>query len=245
MANPARKQISRKTQAAVMIKSRNRCALCFYWYNDPSVKAGQLAHIDRRPANSAEENLAFLCLEHHDQYDSKPSQTKRVMPEVLMAAKHELQLAVADGCHFSSHAAAIIAGRETDRMRLEALIVSMRQPMHLLRGMSFASQSFSYLQLDGLDTLVSASVGAEHEFINPDLEVYRQELIQACESLFHELLTRTRRLSYNDWHAVPQDWRTEQPKRFEEAASVLDAAAVKVGDAYDKLVRHGRARLSP
>jgi len=37
--------------------------------------------LDRDPSNSDPENLAFLCLEHHDQYDSRPSQSKGFTPE--------------------------------------------------------------------------------------------------------------------------------------------------------------------
>jgi hypothetical protein len=40
------------------------------------VKAGQIAHLDHDNKNSELDNLAFLCLEHHDQYDSKTSQSK-------------------------------------------------------------------------------------------------------------------------------------------------------------------------
>jgi hypothetical protein len=40
------------------------------------MKLGQLAHLDQDPANSKEDNLAFLCLEHHAVYDSRPSQYK-------------------------------------------------------------------------------------------------------------------------------------------------------------------------
>jgi len=40
------------------------------------VKKGQIAHLDRDPQNNRLDNLAFLCLEHHDQYDTRTSQSK-------------------------------------------------------------------------------------------------------------------------------------------------------------------------
>lgn len=40
------------------------------------MKTGQIAHVDQDSANSTEENLVWLCFEHHDQYDSKTSQGK-------------------------------------------------------------------------------------------------------------------------------------------------------------------------
>ncbi len=40
------------------------------------MKKGQLAHLDQDNGNAAEDNLAFLCLEHHDEYDSTPNLSK-------------------------------------------------------------------------------------------------------------------------------------------------------------------------
>lgn len=40
------------------------------------MKQGQIAHIDHNPANRKYQNLVFLCLPHHDQYDSTTSQSK-------------------------------------------------------------------------------------------------------------------------------------------------------------------------
>lgn len=39
-------------------------------------KKGQIAHLDRNPANNELDNLAWLCFDHHDQYDSRTSQSK-------------------------------------------------------------------------------------------------------------------------------------------------------------------------
>lgn len=44
--------------------------------HDYAEKKGQVAHLDHDPSNSAYENLAWMCLPHHDECDSKSSQTK-------------------------------------------------------------------------------------------------------------------------------------------------------------------------
>lgn len=49
----------------VLVKSVRRRALCFYLVGDLTEKHGQLAHVDQDSSNSAESNLAFLCIEHH------------------------------------------------------------------------------------------------------------------------------------------------------------------------------------
>ena len=45
--------------------------MCFGLRGDVDVKDGQLAHLDRDPANSTEENLAFLCQPCHTMYDQQ------------------------------------------------------------------------------------------------------------------------------------------------------------------------------
>jgi hypothetical protein len=45
-------------------------------YRETTIKPGQLAHLDHNNQNDSEDNLAFLRLTHHDEYDSKTSQRK-------------------------------------------------------------------------------------------------------------------------------------------------------------------------
>lgn len=71
-----RKGISDKTEAQVLTASRRRCCLCYYLDQLTTVRRGQIAHLDRDSSNPAFDNLVFLCLEHHDWYDSRTSQSK-------------------------------------------------------------------------------------------------------------------------------------------------------------------------
>jgi len=57
--------------------------MCFGLRRDTSLKIGQIAHLDRNSSNNDPENLAFLCLEHHSEYDSRSYQAKGyTIPEV-------------------------------------------------------------------------------------------------------------------------------------------------------------------
>jgi hypothetical protein len=51
--------------------------LCFGLKADIEQKDGQIAHLDRNRSNTRLDNLAWLCLPHHDDYDSIRRQTKR------------------------------------------------------------------------------------------------------------------------------------------------------------------------
>src|ERR1700730_7138429 len=91
-----RRRVSDSTQAEVLVKSRRRCCVCFGLSRDDKVKHGQIAHLDQDRTNSSEDNLAFLCLEHHDQFDSKTSQSKNLTRVELERYRAELY------SHFSS-----------------------------------------------------------------------------------------------------------------------------------------------
>lgn len=71
-----RKHITQAVQADVVIKSKRRCALCAGLNDDLSEKPGQIAHLNGDNSDGRFENLVWLCLEHHDKFDSKTSQTK-------------------------------------------------------------------------------------------------------------------------------------------------------------------------
>ncbi len=85
-----RKAISESVERSILTKSRRRCCLCFWLDGADEVKRGQLAHLDRNHENSVEDNLAFLCLEHHDQYDGKSSVSKSLKVEEVRHWRDEL-----------------------------------------------------------------------------------------------------------------------------------------------------------
>lgn len=95
----SRKKTPRITEIAVLDKSRRRCALCFYLKNDLSEKHGQLAHLDGNPANFKEDNLAFLCMEHHTLFDSKTSQHKNYTVDEVKTARDRLYQAIVEDRH--------------------------------------------------------------------------------------------------------------------------------------------------
>jgi hypothetical protein len=81
--------------------SRRRCCLCAYLDGDWRQKKGQIAHIDRNPSNSKRDNLAYLCLDHHDQHDSTPSVSKGTEPAEVRKYRdrlhHEVEDVIAKG----------------------------------------------------------------------------------------------------------------------------------------------------
>lgn len=86
----ARKRVPTAVETAVLVRSRRRCALCWGLEHDLRYKTIQIAHIDRDPSNNSESNLVALCQEHHDGYDTKPQQTKRLTPNEVRIYRDEL-----------------------------------------------------------------------------------------------------------------------------------------------------------
>jgi hypothetical protein len=90
-----RKPVPEDTQASVLLKARRRCCICFGLNRDTSIKQGQISHLDGNAANNVEDNLAFLCFDHHDQYDSATRQSKNFTREEVKRFRSELHEAIA------------------------------------------------------------------------------------------------------------------------------------------------------
>jgi len=86
----ARKNLSEEKLRMILVQSRRRCCMCYGLNRDTSIKQGQIAHIDRNSQNDEIDNLAFLCLEHHDQYDSRTSQSKGFLEQEIRQYRDEL-----------------------------------------------------------------------------------------------------------------------------------------------------------
>jgi hypothetical protein len=89
-----RKAVRQETQVEVLAACRRRCAICFGLNRDTGIKPGQIAHLDRDAANPSFDNLVFLCLEHHDQFDSRTSQSKGLTSEEVRRFRQELATAI-------------------------------------------------------------------------------------------------------------------------------------------------------
>lgn len=89
-----RRRISANVQKAILVNSRRRCVICYGLHRDISIKHGQIAHLDQDPSNNNENNLAFMCMIHHDEYDSTTRQRKNFTLEEVKHYRDELYTAV-------------------------------------------------------------------------------------------------------------------------------------------------------
>lgn len=92
-----RKPPSEAVETEILFASRQRCALCFGLFGDLTTKRGQIAHVDRDSSKSEVEDLCYLCLPHHDEYDSKTSQSKRFTSAELRRQRDGLYTHIKSG----------------------------------------------------------------------------------------------------------------------------------------------------
>lgn len=89
-----RRRIAKEIEEKVLLLCRRRCCICYGLTPDRSIKKGQIAHLDHNPGNNALDNLVYLCLQHHDEYDSRTSQTKNFTMNEVRAFRKELHEAI-------------------------------------------------------------------------------------------------------------------------------------------------------
>jgi hypothetical protein len=83
-----RKGVPEEVQIEILTACRRRCAVGFN--RDTNIKQGQIAHWDHNAANPSPDNLVFLCLDHHDEFDCRTSQSKGLTSDELRHFREEL-----------------------------------------------------------------------------------------------------------------------------------------------------------
>lgn len=87
-----RKHTPSRVEAEVLYESKRRCCWCFHLDGSLTPKKGQVAHLDHNASNVAKDNLAFFCWDHHDEYDSRTSQSKGITINEVKKARTALHV---------------------------------------------------------------------------------------------------------------------------------------------------------
>jgi hypothetical protein len=85
-----RTRVPESIQAEVVTSCRRRCCICYGLNGDLELKRGQIAHLDKDRNNNKIDNLAFLCMDHHDEHDSRTSQSKSFLIQEIKGYREEL-----------------------------------------------------------------------------------------------------------------------------------------------------------
>jgi hypothetical protein len=238
-----RKPIPNQTQHRVLDRSRRRCALCAHFDHDYGQKEGQTAHIDRDPSNVDADNLVYLCLPHHDDYDTKRRQTKNLTEREVKTARDRLYDFIQQGGDLA-RGPQRSTGIEADRRTLvEIQALMAKVPDYFLSHPNFGGCSFSMHQIEAFRAAVENRNKPEYELIDPELEELRWQFITEAQVLLGAMDKRLVRAAQNAWRCPPIEWRESAPDRFERVAKSLDGQAAKTGLAYHNLIRAARRKL--
>jgi hypothetical protein len=83
-------KIPKRVETELLLLSARRCCFCFGLNQDIDEKKGQIAHLDHNNSNNKIDNLAWLCLPHHDTYDGTTSQSKNYQISELIKYRKAL-----------------------------------------------------------------------------------------------------------------------------------------------------------
>jgi len=111
---------------------------------------------------------------------------------------------------------------------------------------NFAGFSFDWRRLDQLRKFDHEWNDAEHEFLNPEMEAKRKELITLVNGYLNFLATNTWLLKDqpgSNFASVPEEWEDEQPERFHRVVDSLHGQAGTIVAIHRELVRLGRQHL--
>ncbi len=245
--------INRVVEASVLTKSARRCALCFGLDGDLTRKKGQIAHIDKDPSNAREENLVYLCVEHHDEYDSTTRQSKGITADELRTYKQALTDAILRGDHrrqtgaisiSETRSAAVRAHDEKLFSKADTIV-----PEWILNDFLDVLQSedaFLRSRVDTLDKFRSMFTEASNQFMQPDVSAKVGKFIATLDTLLSFLARHF--FIYPEKQPLSEDYMLcmhpdlnidrggpgtpESISRYSALQSELDDGANAVRDAY-------------
>ena len=243
-------------EMAILEKSARRCCFCFALNLDHAEKRGQLAHLDHDRSNSAESNLAWLCLDHHSSYDSQSSQHKGYTIHEAKSFKKDLEEFIR--VKRSQRGAAyheLLAGdseqaKVVDRRTLEDLQTQL--PGHFFRCLrrELFTDEFELHGEKSLFRFVNELDGPEHEFLDPALEDLHENLRSEAFLFLASIAVHTDFVEApgGDYGADLQIMRlkiakTDCPTTRDEMRADLRGHVVAMCDAYEQLIKKARRKL--
>lgn len=126
--------------------------------------------------------------------------------------------------------------------RIRNELLPQEGTIYWLRHNNFAGFSFDVEKLEPLDDIEYENKKSDFEFLNPELEKIRLELLQEI-STFTTLMAENTYPNQNGRQSVPADLETEDHVMFWEIVNEIHANKHRLCDKYDELIRMGRKIL--
>lgn len=114
--------------------------------------------------------------------------------------------------------------------------------IYFLRHNNFAGFSFDTDSIEDLYNFEHECKKSDFEFLNPDLEKIKIELLKAVDHFTGQIAVQTFPTN-NGRQTVPPEWELEQSERFWEVVNDLHKTKFQICDRYDELIKFGRRVL--
>lgn len=114
--------------------------------------------------------------------------------------------------------------------------------IYFLRHNNFAGFSFDTDSIEDLYNFEHECKKSDFEFLNPDLEKIKIELLKAVDHFTGQIAVQTFSTN-NGRQTVPPEWELEQSERFWEVVNDLHKTKFQICDRYDELIKFGRRVL--
>jgi hypothetical protein len=157
-------------------------------------------------------------------------------------ARNDLHRSIELGRHLSATSIAPTY-IENDRNIMAAIERNlMGRPIHFYRTNDF-SHSFRWNDMEPVIAIAELKDGAEHEFLDPELELQRKTLVEAADAFARAVSLNTFPSDYNlNFNRISNEW-TEDER--DEAIERMNTAGTVFCAEYDALIRMARRKLGP
>jgi hypothetical protein len=230
-----------KTKA--LVACRRFCCLCEQ-YSGIKMHCHHIVPVAKGGPDTFE-NCIPLCLNCHaevEAYNDRHPMGNKFRPEELKQRRDTFYKAVQLGPALQQHVGLIEADRATFA-DLQACLPSTGN-IRFVRESTFGF-SFPDTDIKELEHFQYDRSGPEHEFLDEELESQRKQLRSRLAMFLRHIGHHTFRTRQNfDYLEVPEEWEIDDYGRYQKAISDLGAAADKVCESYDSMIRLGRKKLA-
>ena len=207
----------------------------------------ELHHINFKSEGGQDniENCIALCFDCHGDmrsYDAKHPKGTKYTPEELK--KHrDAWLTRVTGTPLQAYSQDnLILDRKTFIKICEML--PWKGTVEYVSRLNFSGYQFLVGKFDPFLNFYFSCEDPYLEFIDPELERFRADLLAGVDELTERVAVDTFPANAErGTNSVPAEWEYEQPERFARVVGQLHAAASKVVDSYRQLVSAGRRKL--
>jgi hypothetical protein len=134
---------------------------------------------------------------------------------------------------------------ETDKQVYKVLIkvLPWEGSINFIRTNNFAGFSFKIDELKDLYKFEYICKNPSFEFIDPDLEVLRVNLLKLIDDFTYVISTQTFPIPKSDRNGIPKEWELDQPEHFHKIVNELNSLEDRIIDTYSSLMRTSTRKL--